>query len=82
MFFTLINNFELRNCPILIIANKQDIVSSKSTEEIANEFLLNTIRNRTILLQGVNAKDIRNEFGNEDIKKSFVWITNCLLGKE
>ena len=78
MFFSLINNFELRNCPILIIANKQDIVSSKSTEEIANEFLLNTIRNRTILLQGVNAK----EFGNEDIKKSFVWITNCLLGKE
>lgn len=64
------------------MANKQDIPTSKSTEEISTEFSLNTIRNRTILLQGVNAKDIRNEYGNEDIKKSFLLITNSLLGKE
>lgn len=82
VFTSLINNFELKNCPLLIIANKQDIVTSKSTEEIAKEYDLNAVKNRTVLLQGVNAKDIRNEFGNEDIKKSFVWITNCLLGEE
>ena len=82
VFYSIIKNFELRNCPILIMANKQDIPTSKSTEEISTEFSLNTIRNRTILLQGVNAKDIRNEYGNEDIKKSFLLITNSLLGKE
>ena len=27
-------------------------------------------------------KGQESEFVNEDIKKSFVWITNCLLGKE
>ena len=46
-FFNLLVNHELRNASILILANKQDLPSSKSTAELSEIYSLDEIQNHS-----------------------------------
>jgi len=46
---------ELQNCVLLVFANKQDLPNAMSTEEIAEELRLSSLRNRTWHIQESSA---------------------------
>jgi ADP-ribosylation factor-like protein 3 len=53
----LLDDDKLKGVPLLVLANKQDLLNSLSPEEISEELRLNTIRNRPWTIQPCSARD-------------------------
>jgi len=63
----------LKNKPLLILANKQDLNGAINPDTLSEQFnLKNKITDRKWSLQGISSKC------NIGLKESFEWINNCL----
>jgi signal recognition particle receptor subunit beta len=67
---------ELKNCPLLIIANKQDLPNSMSVQEVANKVRFNDIKVRQKHIIGAIVKT------GQGIDESLEWISNVLTKQE
>uniref|UniRef100_A0AAF5DNN4 ADP-ribosylation factor-like protein 3 n=1 Tax=Strongyloides stercoralis TaxID=6248 RepID=A0AAF5DNN4_STRER len=72
---------KLKDVPILIFANKQDLITAAKASEIANSLQLTSIRDRQWQIQPCSA------LSEEGIKEGMEWITktlktNCNKGKK
>ena len=65
---------ELKGCPILIMANRQDLENALSPEEIKKE--LGEITERKFDVKGTSAKT------GQGIQEAFEWILNTLMNKD
>lgn len=54
--FELLKEEDLKNAPILILANKQDLPGAMNHDEIANRLSIKTLQRNDILVIGVSAK--------------------------
>ena len=61
-----------KECPILVFANKQDIDSSFTPDEIIEKFEMNKIKERPWNVQGCSA------INRQGIKEGFDWIKETL----
>ncbi len=66
---------ELKNCPILVFANKQDLEDSSNPGEITEKLKMGQIRGRTWLVQGCEALTGRG------IKEGLDWMVSVLRRK-
>eukprot|EP01042_Synura_sphagnicola_P002997 gene2997-3674_t len=64
----LLDEDRLSNIPLLIMANKQDILSSASPDEITAELGLSELRDRTWHILGCSAKT------GEGLQEGMEWI--------
>ena len=71
----IINNEELKNIPLLIFGNKQDINEATSPNELIKFLEIEKIKNNEWFIQGSSALNGRG------IKEGFDWLTNKLLKK-
>ena len=69
----IINNEELKNIPLLIFGNKQDLKEAISPDELIKFLEMKKIKNNKWLLQGSSALNGRG------IKEGFDWLSNILL---
>ncbi len=69
----IINNEELKNIPLLIFGNKQDLNDAISPNELIELLEMKKIKNNKWLLQGSSALNGRG------IKEGFDWLVNILL---
>ena len=69
----IINNEELKNIPLLIFGNKQDLNEAISPNELIKFLEMEKIKNNKWLLQGSSALNGRG------IKEGFDWLSNILL---
>lgn len=60
----------------MILANKQDLENSVTTEEIVEEFGLNEIENSTWSIYGISV------LKDEGIESAFEWLTDQLKKKK
>ena len=68
----IINNEELKNIPLLIYGNKQDLNGTISSKELIKFIEMEKIKNNKWLLQGSSALKGRG------IKEGFDWLINML----
>ena len=71
----LLENEELKDCALLVLANKQDQYKSLKIEEISNLIGLNKIKNRTWKIYGTNA------IKGEGLYEALEWMTDYLKNK-
>ena len=71
----IINNEELKNIPLLIFGNKQDLSEATSPNELTKFLEIDKIINNEWLIQGSSAVD------GKGIKEGFDWLTNKLIRK-
>ena len=67
---------ELKNCPILIMANKQDLNNVLSPIDIANKMEMKELKDRTWLVQGTSATTAQG------LKDGLDWLAETLLKKK
>ncbi len=72
----IITNEELKNVPLLIFGNKQDLNEAISPNELIKFLEMNKIKNNKWLLQGSSALNGRG------IKEGFDWLINILLKRK
>lgn len=63
---------KLNNVPVIIFANKQDLFSALTVEEISEQLDLVNINNRAWTIQSCSAKN------GEGIQEGMEWIAKCL----
>ena len=68
----LANEEELKNCPILVLANKQDLKESLNSSKITEKLGLRCLKGRSWLVQGCEAITGRGVFEGLD------WLESCL----
>eukprot|EP00735_Rhodelphis_limneticus_P006977 TRINITY_DN19454_c0_g1::TRINITY_DN19454_c0_g1_i1::g.17175::m.17175 TRINITY_DN19454_c0_g1::TRINITY_DN19454_c0_g1_i1::g.17175 ORF type:complete len:193 (-),score=42.08,sp/A8ISN6/ARL3_CHLRE/60.11/4e-77,Arf/PF00025.16/8.1e-63,SRPRB/PF09439.5/1.5e-13,G-alpha/PF00503.15/0.0046,G-alpha/PF00503.15/7.6e-07,Gtr1_RagA/PF04670.7/3.2e-11,MMR_HSR1/PF01926.18/9.4e-10,Miro/PF08477.8/3.7e-09,Ras/PF00071.17/6.9e-09,AAA_18/PF13238.1/0.00049,AAA_18/PF13238.1/2e+03,AAA_17/PF13207.1/0.0023,GTP_EFTU/PF00009.22/34,GTP_ len=73
----------LAGVPLLVMANKQDLLLAMSTDEIAKELGLLDLEDRTWQIQGCSAKNAAdpNNKGQEDpgnLQKGFEWAIQAI----
>ncbi|ULU04731.1 hypothetical protein L3Y34_017471 [Caenorhabditis briggsae] len=68
----LLDEEKLRKVPVLIFANKQDLATSATSEEITRKLDLDLLRDRTWHIQACSAKL------NEGISDGIAWVANTL----
>jgi len=66
----LLEEQKLSGVPILIFANKQDLVSAKKPKAIVDLMKLNNIRDRTWQIEGCSAKDS----ADTGLEKGIAWV--------
>ena len=66
---------ELKDCVVLIMANKQDIDGALSPAEVTKELGMSAIKGRTWLVQGTSATT------GAGLKEGLDWIASVLLKK-
>jgi small GTP-binding protein len=71
----LMNEEELKDCPLLIIANKQDLLGALSPNELTKKLGLD-ISKRAWLVQGASA------ISGQGLKEGFDWMASTLLKKK
>jgi ADP-ribosylation factor-like protein 3 len=64
----LLDEEQLENVPLLVFANKQDLPTSLTAEEISTDMNLNTIRDRSWQIHACSAKD------GEGLDEGLNWI--------
>uniref|UniRef100_A0A6B2LKS6 ADP-ribosylation factor 1 n=1 Tax=Arcella intermedia TaxID=1963864 RepID=A0A6B2LKS6_9EUKA len=64
---------ELRDVPLLVFANKQDLPAAKSVAEVTDRLGLNSIRNRKWYIQASCAPS------GDGLYEGFDWLQNALL---
>ena len=63
---------ELRNCPILVLANKQDLIGALSPDEITEKMQMNKYIGRKFLVKGTSAMT------GEGLKEGLDWMDSVL----
>ncbi|KAL7489714.1 hypothetical protein ACHAW6_015399 [Cyclotella cf. meneghiniana] len=71
----LLNEEKLKGVPLLVLANKQDLLNSLSPEEIIGELRLKCIRNRPWTIQPCSARD------GEGLIDGMEWALNQINNK-
>ena len=61
-----------KNCPILIMANKQDKNSALTVEEVKEKLCIEILKERTWLVKGISA------FSGQGIKEGLDWMISLL----
>jgi signal recognition particle receptor subunit beta len=69
---TLLEEEKLSNVPILVFANKQDLLNALPSGEISTALNLATIRDRTWHIQACSAKS------GEGLQEGMEWIVNTM----
>mmetsp|Transcript_47650 Transcript_47650/g.55711 ORF Transcript_47650/g.55711 Transcript_47650/m.55711 type:complete len:189 (+) Transcript_47650:59-625(+) len=64
----LLSEEKLENVPLLVFANKQDLISASSAEEISDGLNLPSIRNRSWTIQPCSAKN------GEGLQEGMEWV--------
>ena len=72
----MINDEELKDCIVLIMANKQDINGAMSPNEVTEKLGLGQIKGRQWLVQGTSAAT------GQGIKEGLDWIASILINKK
>lgn len=72
----LLNQEELKGCPLLILANKQDIRSAMSPHDLTKRLELSNIKDRKWLVQGASA------VSGSGLIEGFDWIADVLNKKK
>ena len=67
------NEEELKNCPILILANKQDLKNALSPDEIKQKLKMEQFQKKAWLIRGSNGKT------GKGIKIGFDWLISEIL---
>ena len=72
----LLKNEELAGVPLLIFANKQDLVSALESEEIVEKLCLGDISNRQWTIMACSAKT------GDGLSEGLEWIVNVISNKK
>ena len=72
----LLKEEELKDCPILIFANKQDLNGALSPGEITDKFNMGQIRSRKWLVSGASGKT------GQGLKEGLSWLTENLIDRK
>ena len=67
---------DLKECIVLVMANKQDINGALSPGEVTEKLGMGALKGRTWLVQGTSATS------GQGIKEGFDWMASVLLKKE
>ena len=67
---------ELKNCPVLIMANKQDIEGHLSPEDVEYKLVMKQYLGRTYHVEGTSAVK------GSGVKDALVWMASVLLKKK
>ena len=67
---------DLKECIVLVMANKQDINGALSPGEVTEKLGMGSLKGRTWLVQGTSATS------GQGIKEGFDWMASVLLKKE
>ena len=67
---------ELKNCPVLVLANKQDLNGALAPDEVAKKLGLGDLKGRTWLVQGTSATT------GQGLKEGLDWMASVLLKKK
>ena len=65
----------LKNCPLLVLANKQDLNEAMSPKEVAGKLGLDEIKDRKWVVQGTDA------LTGQGIREGLDWMAEVLLKK-
>jgi len=68
----LLNEDKLGGVPLLVFANKQDLLQARAANEISGELKLHNIRDRTWTIQACSAKD------GEGLQEGMEWLVNTI----
>ena len=74
-FKKLLNEEKLKGCPILVLANKQDLNGAFTPYEINEKFRMNEIKGRNWIVKGICSKT------GEGIKEALDWMNSVLIIK-
>lgn len=72
---SLLNEEELKNVPLLILANKQDLPGALTAEDISNKLELSAIKDRTWTIIPTSA------LKGDGIKAGFDWLAETIQNK-
>ena len=72
----LLNDEKLENVPLLVFANKQDLLNALSADEISDALSLNSIRDRTWSIQPCSAKN------GEGLQDGMEWAIAVIGGDD
>mmetsp|Transcript_4626 Transcript_4626/g.4773 ORF Transcript_4626/g.4773 Transcript_4626/m.4773 type:complete len:91 (-) Transcript_4626:132-404(-) len=64
----LLSEEKLENVPLLVLANRQDLISASSAEDISDGLNLPSIRNRSCTIQPCSAKK------GEGLQEGMEWV--------
>ena len=67
---------ELKNCPVLVLANKQDINGALASGEVCDKLGMGDFKGRTWIVQGTSATT------GKGLKEGLEWIASVLLEKK
>ena len=67
---------ELKNCPVLVYANKQDLNGALAPGEVTNRLGMGDLKGRTWLVQGTSATT------GQGLKEGLDWMNSTLLKKK
>merc|ERR1712154_164069 len=69
---SMLQDDELRNAALLVLANKQDLPNAMSVDEVTQKLSLNSLRNRTWYIQGACGTS------GEGIYEGLDWLSETL----
>ena len=67
---------ELKDCAVLVLANKQDLNSAMTPDEVMEKLGMGQLKGRTWLVQGTSA------ITGQGIKEGLDWLASILLKKK
>ena len=67
---------ELKDCAVLVMANKQDLNGAMTPDEVAEKLGMGQLKGRTWFVQGTSA------ITGQGIEEGLDWLTSVLLTKE
>ena len=67
---------ELKNCTVLVLANKQDLNGAMTPGEVTEKLGMGQLKGRTWIVQGTSA------ITGQGIEEGLDWLTSVLLTKE
>jgi len=74
--YKMLEDEELKNAPLLIFANKQDLPGAFSPSEIIEKMNLNSIKNRRWIVQGCSATEGRG------LSEGMDWMASAILKRK
>ena len=66
---------ELKDCAVLVMANKQDLKGAMTPDEVAEKLGMGQLKGRTLLVQGTSV------ITGQGIKEGLDWLASVLLKK-
>ena len=69
----LLENDKINGIPLLILANKQDLITAMKADEITDELELHSIRNRDWQIQSCSA------LNGDGIEDGLHWLSQAIL---